>query len=159
MPTGTVSASQGTPSTEDVQDTQDDSDGDTLIVALDKTATWKNGVAAHLGDFSRGTSGEYASPSGEAYLAFSVTLRNGSKTPLDLSTVSLSCPDGAEQVFDSDAGLNGLPDAHLLPGKSQNWKEACVFPKTARNAQIEITPTDTSGDSWYRTAIFTGEVR
>jgi hypothetical protein len=100
-----------------------------------------------------------ASPSGEAYLAFSVTLQNGSKSPLDLSMVSLSRPDGAEQVFDSGAGLGGQPDAHLLPGKSQTWKEACVFPKTARNAQNEITPADTFGDGWYRTAIFTGQVQ
>ncbi|WP_437049029.1 hypothetical protein [Streptomyces sp. enrichment culture] len=155
-PAGTVSASQDTRSTEDAQD---DSDSDTLIVALDKTATWNNGVEAHLSGFGRGTSGEYASPSGEAYLAFSVTLRNGSKSAIDLSLVSLSCPDGAEEVFDTDAGFDGAPDTHLLPGKSQSWKAACVFPETARNAQIEITPADTSGSGWYRTAIFTGQVR
>ncbi|GAA2423653.1 hypothetical protein GCM10010421_07470 [Streptomyces glaucus] len=158
-PTATVSASQDTRSAEKAQDTQDDADSDTFIVALDKTATWNNGVEARLSGFSRGTSGEYASPSGKAYLAFSVTLRNGSKSAIDLSMVSLSCPDGAEEVFDTDAGFDGAPDTHLLPGKSQTWKAACVFPETARNAQIEITPTDTSGSGWYRTAIFTGQVQ
>jgi hypothetical protein len=34
-----------------------------------------------------------------------------------------------------------------------------VFPKTARSAQIEIMPMDTSGSGWYRTAIFTGQVQ
>ncbi|MFH8798974.1 hypothetical protein ACH4F6_05140 [Streptomyces sp. NPDC017936] len=155
----TVSASQDTRSAEDAQDTQDDSDSDTFTVALDKTATWNNGVKAHLSGFSRGTSGEYASPSGKAYLAFSVTVQNDSKSTIDLTMVSLSCPDGAEEVFDTDAGFSGTPDAHLLPGKSQTWKAACVFPKTARSAQIEITPTDTSGSGWYRTAIFTGQVQ
>ncbi|MGW7258693.1 hypothetical protein [Streptomyces sp. NPDC054834] len=152
-PTATVSASQ------DTQSAQDDSNGDTITVALDKTVTWTNGVQAHLSDFSRGTSGEYAFPSGKAYLAFSVTVQNGSKSPLDLSMVSLSCPNGADEISDTDAGLNGTPDTHLLPGKSQTWKEACVFAKTAKSAQIEITPADTSGSGWYRTAVFTGQVQ
>ncbi len=161
-PAATVSASQDTRSAEDAQetqDTQDDSGSDTFVVALDKTATWNNGVKAHLSGFGRGTSGEYASPAGEPYLAFSVTLQNGSKSTIDLALVSLSCPDGAEEVFDTDAGFGGAPDTHLLPGKSQTWKAACVFPKTARSAQIEITPTDSSDSGWYRTAIFTGQVR
>ncbi|MGX4688813.1 hypothetical protein [Streptomyces sp. JNUCC 63] len=158
-PDATVSASQDTQGAEDAQDTQDDSDSDTFTVALDKTATWKNGIKAHLSGFGRGTSGEYASPSGKAYLAFSVTLQNGSKSAIDLSMVSLSCPDGAEEIFDTDAGFKGTPDTHLLPGKSQTWKAACVFSRTARSAQIEITPTDTSGSGWYRTAIFTGQVQ
>ncbi|MFI5569421.1 hypothetical protein ACIA6T_19145 [Streptomyces sp. NPDC051740] len=161
-PAATVSASQDTRSAEDAQETQDaqdDSDGDTFVVALDKTATWNNGVKAHLSGFGRGTSGEYASPAGEPYLAFSVTLRNGSESTIDLALVSLSCPDGAEEIFDTDAGFDGAPDTHLLPGKSQTWKAACVFPKTARSAQIEITPTDSSDSGWYRTAIFTGQVR
>ncbi|WP_432118263.1 hypothetical protein [Streptomyces sp. bgisy032] len=159
QPAATVSASQDTRSTEGAPETQDDSDGDTFTVALDKTASWNNGVKAHLSGFSRGTSGEYASPSGKAYLAFSVTLQNGAKSPIDLSMVSLSCPDGAEEIFDMEAGFDGMPDTHLLPRKSQTWKAACVFPKTAKSAQIEITPTDTSGSGWYRTAIFTGQVQ
>ncbi|MFE4054322.1 hypothetical protein [Streptomyces sp. YIM B13518] len=161
-PAATVSASQDTRSAEEAQetqDTQDDSDSDTIVVALDKTATWNNGVKAHLSGFGRGTSGEYASPSGEPYLAFSVTLQNGSESTIDLVLVSLSCPDGAEEVFDTDAGFGGAPDTHLLPGKSQTWKAACVFPKTAKDAQIEITPTDSSDSGWYRPAIFTGQVR
>ncbi|MFK4149845.1 hypothetical protein [Streptomyces sp. NPDC004065] len=158
-PDAAVTASQDTKNSDDAQDTQDDSDSDTFTVALDKTATWNNGVKAHLSGFRRGTSGEYASPSRKAYLAFSVTLQNGSKSSVDLSMVSLSCPDGAEEVFDTDAGFSGTPDTHLLPGKSQTWKAACVFPRTARDAQIEIMPTDTSGSGWYRTAIFTGQVR
>ncbi|MEV7447610.1 hypothetical protein [Streptomyces nigra] len=156
----TVSASQDDQSAEEAApDSVDDSEGDTFTVDLDKTATWNNGVAAHLGSFGRGTSGEYASPSGKAYLSFSVTVRNGSKSALDLSMISLSCPEGAEQVYDTDAGFDGAPDTHLLPGKSGTWKAACVFPKTAKDAQIEITPADTSDSGWYRTAIFTGQVK
>ncbi len=158
-PAAAVSASQDTQDAEEAQDTQDDSDSDTLVIALDKTAKWNNGIKAHLSGFGRGTSGEYASPSGKAYLAFSVTMQNDSKSTIDLSMVSLSCPDGADEIFDTDAGFNGVPDTHLLQGKSQTWKAACVFPKTAENAQIEITPTDTSGSGWYRTAIFTGQVQ
>jgi hypothetical protein len=158
-PAATVSASRDTQSAEDGQNSQDDSGGDTFTVALDKTATWNNGVKAHLSGFGRGTSGEYASPSGKAYLSFSVTLQNDSKSSIDLSMVSLSCPDGADEIFDTDAGFSGNPDTHVLPGKSGTWKAACVFPKTARSAQIEIMPMDTSGSGWYRTAIFTGQVQ
>ncbi|MBP0459934.1 hypothetical protein [Streptomyces montanisoli] len=158
-PADTVSASQDAQSAEDAQDAQDDSGGDTFTVALDKTAAWTNGVEAHLSGFGRGTSGEYASPSHKAYLSFSVTMRNGSKSSIDLSLVSVSCPGGADEIVDMDAGFKGAPDAHLLPGKSLTWKEACEFPKTAKSAQIEITPTDITGDGWYRTAIFTGQVR
>lgn len=150
---GTVSASK------DTGPTQGDSDSSTLTVALDKTATWKNGVTARLSGFSRGTTGEFASPSHKAYLAFSVTVKNDSTSPLDLSLFEVSCPDGADEVFDEDAGFGGTPDAHVLPGKSQTWKEACVFAKTAKSVQIELTPMDTSDDGWYRTAIFTGTVR
>ncbi|MFJ9356959.1 hypothetical protein [Streptomyces mirabilis] len=158
-PAATVSASRDTQSAEDAQNTQDDSGGDTFTVALDKTATWNNGIKANLSGFGRGTSGEYASPSGKAYLSFSVTLQNGSKSSIDLSMVSLSCPDGADEIFDTDAGFSGNPDTHVLSGKSETWKAACVFPKTARSVQIELTPTDTSGSGWYRTAIFTGQVQ
>ncbi|MFF5473925.1 hypothetical protein [Streptomyces achromogenes] len=70
-PDATVSASQDTQGTGDAQDTQDDSAGDNFTVALDKTATWNNGVEAHLSGFGQGTSGNYASPSAKPYLAFS----------------------------------------------------------------------------------------
>ncbi|RMI89349.1 hypothetical protein BIU87_03670 [Streptomyces sp. ZS0098] len=160
VPAATVSASQDAPSADDAPDTLvDDSESDTMTVALDKTATWRNGVKAHLSGFARGTSGEFAFPSGEDYLAFSVTVQNDSKSTLDLSMLSLSCTDGAEEVFDTDSGFDGTPSTHLLPGKSQTWKVACVFPKSAKDAQIEVTPSDTSASGWYRTAIFTGQVQ
>lgn len=152
-PAATVSASK------DTGPTQDDSDSSTITVALNKSATWKNGVAARLSGFSRGTSGELAYPAHKAYLAFSVTVKNGSASPLDLSVLSVSCPGGGDEIFDEDAGFSGAPDAHVLPGMSQTWKEACVFATEATSVQIELTPMDTSGDGWYRTAIFTGKVQ
>jgi hypothetical protein len=87
------------------------------------------------------------------------TVKNAPISPLDLGLFNLSCPGGADEVFDEDAGFAGTPEAHVLPGKSQTWKEACVFAKTAKNVQIELTPMDTSGDGWYRTGIFTGNIR
>lgn len=81
------------------------------------------------------------------------------RSPLNASLFQLSCPGGADEVFDTDSGFGSTPDAHVLWGKSQSWEEACVFAKTANSVQIESTPMDTSGDVWYRTAIFTGSVR
>jgi hypothetical protein len=34
-----------------------------------------------------------------------------------------------------------------------------VFAKAAKSVQIELTPMETSGDGWYRTAIFAGSVQ
>lgn len=170
--TATVKASQDATPAGAAQDSQDDSssdsagddsgfdsDSDVFTVPLDKEASWKNGVTARLGGFSRGKVSEYAPDAGKAYLAFSITMFNGSKTSLDLSMVDLSCPDGADEVFDEDSGFNGEPDVHLLPGKSETWKTACVFPKSSTSVQLEIEPTDTTGDGLYSTAIFTGEVK
>lgn len=136
-----------------------ESDSDAFTVALDKTASWKNGVKASLSGFGRGTSGEWAFPSGKPYLAFTVTVTNDSKNSLDLTLFDLTCPDGADQVFDSQRGFDGTPDTHVLPGKSQKWKTACVFPESAKNVQIELTPVDLTDSGWYRTAIFTGQVK
>jgi hypothetical protein len=51
---GSVSTSK------DAGPTQDDSDSSTLTVALDKTATWKNGVTARLSGFSQASTAHRA---------------------------------------------------------------------------------------------------
>lgn len=132
-------------------------DSSTMTVALTGTAKWRNGVAMKLSGFKRGTSGDYATPDHTPYLRFTVTLTNGDKTPLDASALTLSCPNGGEEIFDTDKGLNGAPSGHILSGKSLSWQIACAFQAADTYAQIEATPFD-SGAGWYRTAIFTGKV-
>jgi predicted small lipoprotein YifL len=133
-------------------------DDSTILAALTGTVKWNNGVSMKLGGFQRGTSSAYASPSSTPYLGFTVTLANGSKSLLDTSMVSLTCPNGGSEVFDTDSGLGGAPGGHLLPGKTQTWKTACEFKVSAKDVQIEVTP-GTMDQSWYRTGIFTGTVK
>lgn len=154
-PTPTVKASQG--ATKAGGTIMSDS-ATTMTVGLDQKAVWNNGVTMRLSKFSRGTSSAYAAPSGKAYLSFTVTYTNGSKTPLDASMVTLSCPNGGEEIFDGDSGFNGAPSGHVLPGRSLSWVTACTFKASDTRAQIEATPFDTSASGWYRTAIFTGKI-
>ncbi|MEV5264760.1 hypothetical protein [Streptomyces werraensis] len=155
-PKATVTATEET--VEDPQEDVVEEDDETLIVALDKPAEWRNKVTAALSKFSRGTSGEYAFPESTAYLKFTITMTNGHTKPIDLSMTTISCPAGGEEIFDSENGLNGNPDNYLLPGEKADWVVACAFPKTETDVQIEVTPYD-SGLTGYRTAIFKGEVK
>lgn len=156
-PASTVKASKQT-ATSKADDQGQEDDDTTLTVALDATATWRNGVTAKLSAFTRGKSGEYAAPENKDILGFTITVKNGTKKPLDLSLFDLSCTNGDDEVFDSDAGFTGAPDNHVLPGKSGSWKTACVFAATEHKVQLELTPYDESGGT-YRTAIFNGTAK
>ncbi|MFE2538988.1 hypothetical protein [Actinacidiphila glaucinigra] len=157
-PDATVSASKE-PSADKSVDAGDQEDDTTITVALDGTATWRNGVKAKLSGFSRGVSGPYAAQENTAYLRFKVTVVNGSKKPVDLSMITLSCPGGGEEIFDSENGLSGVPSNHVLAGESGSWTTACSFAKSEKRVQIEVTPFDEDGSSWYRTAIFRGTAK
>ncbi|WP_406362372.1 hypothetical protein [Streptomyces sp. NBC_01579] len=162
QPNGTVSASKEAGTDDkggDDSGSDETSDDTTLTVALDGTAKWRNGVKATLSGFSRGFSSDTAMPEHTAYLGFTVTIVNGWNKPIDLSMTQLSCPNGGDEIFDSEKGLNGLPDSHVLPGKSGTWKTACAFKKSDNKVQIEIEPYDADSLAGYRTAIFTGEVK
>lgn len=158
-PKATVDAPSEEKAGDSEEETVDEGD-DTLIVALDKPAKWRNGVTAALSKFSRGNSGDTAYPENTPYLKFTVTVTNGHKTPLDLSMITISCPEDGEEIFDSANGLDGTPSKHVLPGEKGTWTMACAFDAKQTDVQIEMTPFDSSDDdAWYRTAIFKGEVK
>ncbi|MET7631822.1 hypothetical protein [Streptomyces sp. NPDC005499] len=160
QPNGTVSASKEADDDKGGDSGSDEtSDDTTMTVALNGTAKWRNRVKAHLSGFTRGFSSDTAMPEHTAYLGFTVTIDNGWNKPVDLSMTELSCPNGGDEIFDSEKGLNGMPDSHVLPGKSGTWKAACAFKKSDKKVQIEVTPYDADSLAGYRTAIFTGEVK
>lgn len=130
----------------------------TMTVRLTEKAVWRNNVSMQLSNFRRGTSSSSAAPVNTAYLRFTITLTNKSDAVIDTGATDVTCPIGEGEVFDAEKGLNGSADGHLLPGKTTTWETACVFPKSATNAQIEATPYD-DGPQGYRTAIFIGKVR
>jgi len=55
---------------------------------------------------------------------FTVTIKNGGKTPLDFSTVSLEADSGANVCFDilGDQDINGAPTEALKPGAEASYK-------------------------------------
>lgn len=127
--------------------------------ALTDTVTYENKVQVSLGKFTRGTSGEYASPSKKPYIKFTVTVINGSAKTMDLNALNVTCSYGddsteGEQIFDSEHGLDGTPTTHLRPGRTVKVVLACAQPKKETYTQIEVSP-DWESDA----AIFAGDVK
>ena len=56
--------------------------------------------------------------------SFDVTIKNGGKTPLDFTTVSLIAASGANVCFDvlGDLNINGAPTEPLAPGATATYK-------------------------------------
>ncbi|MER5481549.1 hypothetical protein ABT026_31945 [Streptomyces sp. NPDC002734] len=132
-PKATVSA----PQEEETGTEESVEDDETIIVALDKPAEWRNGVSAKLSKFTRGKSGQWASPSNTQYLKFNVTVTNDSKKPLDLGMMVLVCPAGGDEIFDGENGLDGAPSSHVLPGEKGTWTAACAFgPKDNKSSHL-----------------------
>jgi hypothetical protein len=54
---------------------------------------------------------------------FNVTIKNGGKTPLDFTTVSLIADSGANVCFDvlGDLNINGAPTEALAPGATASY--------------------------------------
>lgn len=127
--------------------------------ALTDTVTYENKVKVSLSKFTRGTSGEYASPGSTAYIKFTVTVVNNSAKTMDLNALNVTCSYGddskeGEQIFDSEHGLGGVPSTHLLTGRTAKVVIACAQPKKESYTQIEVTP-DWESDA----AIFAGDVK
>lgn len=129
---------------------------DSFTVGLHKTAAWTDGVEARLSNLARGVSSDVAAPANTQMLRFTVTVTNGSTSPLDLSLMDVECPTGDGMIFDE--GLDSAPNRHALPGKSVAWASACTFGSAEHDFQLEITPGTDNPDVGYRTAIFTGQV-
>ena len=78
------------------------------------------------------TPGKFASGQikGQKYLDFKISVTNGGKSPLDLSTLIVTgvTPAGnCADIFDGDNNVNGAPQDPLAVGKSieVNWALSC----------------------------------
>ncbi|MFJ4847553.1 hypothetical protein [Streptomyces sp. NPDC088733] len=133
--------------------------GNDKTLGLTQTSTYENKVAVQLVGFQRATSSEYASPGSTPYLRFTVKVTNGSREPLDLNLLNITCAyghdlTGGEAIFDSDHGLNGPPNVHLRPGRSASILTGCSLPKAEKYVQIEVAPSFES-----ETTVFGGDVK
>lgn len=91
------------------------------------TATWPDGVSITVSKPMPFKPSEYAAVGTKApkYVAVEVTLKNGSKAPVESSMASLRATSGdqeAESVFDSAKGIE-MSSSRVLPGKSLKWRQ------------------------------------
>ena len=91
------------------------------------TATWPDGVSITVSKPMPFKPSEYAAVGTKApkYVAVEVTLKNGSKAPVEAMSASLRGTSGdaeAEPVFDGERST--LPSSRVMPGKSLKWRQA-----------------------------------
>lgn len=88
------------------------------------------GIRVTVGEVREFTPGEYAAEMGDgasAYVAFTITVENTGSEDFDPSMLHETLQSGsseAEQVFDTENGIDGAPDTVLLPGRSAEYDVA-----------------------------------
>lgn len=109
----------------------------TLTKKFGSTFTWDDGVELTVGKPAPFTPSMTAFPS-EPGVVMDVTMKNGSKAPLNPFMVSMQATSGdqqAEQIFDSENNIGG-PSASILPGRTLKYKIA--FTKPAGNLTLQV---------------------
>lgn len=78
-----------------------------------------------------------------------ITVENGSDNPVDPNLLHATASSGGKesnQIFDSEAGLNGVPTTTVLPGKSVTWVEGYAF-ADPDDVTFQISSFDAGRDS------------
>lgn len=119
-----------------------------------ETFTYENGVSISVGAPTPFKPSEYAAVEGEAaaYLAFPITIVNGSTTNLDVAMwhgTLQSANTEAEKVYDSES-LGDEPSTTLLPGREATFKVGYGV-QNPNDLVFEVTP----GIVEYEDAFFT----
>lgn len=90
--------------------------------------TWEDGVSLKVSKPANYKPTESAAAAkAKAYLKFTVTVVNKSSKPLDLALTYITVQSSnkeAEQVFDSEGGIEGTPSTKLLKGRESEWEIA-----------------------------------
>lgn len=99
---------------------------------FDSPLTLPDGTSFTLSSPTSFTPGKFASGQikGQKYLDFKISVTNGGKSPLDLSTLIVTgvTPAGnCADIFDGDNNVNGAPQEPLAVGKNieVNWALSC----------------------------------
>jgi hypothetical protein len=94
-------------------------------LAFGKSYTWEDGITLTVSKPSAFKPSEYTKIEGaKAHMKFTVTVVNKSSGPLDLGLTYITMQSNnkeAEQVFDSENGLEGSPSTKLLKGRESEW--------------------------------------
>ena len=129
------------------------------VMSLTDGVVYEDGVEVDLSDYKRGTSSSWASPESTPYVAFTVKIVNRSDAVVDVGTGYVMCYYGdesqeAEQIFDSERGLEGMPSMKLRPGRTAKATVGCELPKGEEYLQVEMAPSMES-----EVAVFAGNVK
>jgi hypothetical protein len=112
------------PADEPTASTDDQSSGDQQL-SFGDSYTWDDGVSLMVSKPKKFKPSEYNEVKGaKAYLKYTVTVVNKSNAPLDLSLTYITVQSSnkeAEQVFDTDNGLEGSPSTKLLKGRESEY--------------------------------------
>ena len=112
------------------------------ILKLGSSFTYSDGLQLTLSKPTQFTPSEWAAPSSDPGLIFTVTMMNGTGAKFDPTLSSITAQIGneeAEQIFDSENGLDGGPSTSILPGREVTYKAAFVGTDT-KNLVVEIAP-------------------
>ncbi|BAK36877.1 hypothetical protein MLP_38630 [Microlunatus phosphovorus NM-1] len=94
-------------------------------LSFGKSYTWDDGLTITIGKPSKFKPSDYAEVDGaKAYRRFTITVVNKTSGPIDLAVTYITMQSNnkeAEQVFDSEKGLEGSPSTKLLKGRESEW--------------------------------------
>lgn len=130
-------------------------DGQSNVATFGETYTWEDGISISVSAPESFTPSEYAVfDEAAAYLAFTITVVNGSDEAFSPSLVFPSLQSGnleAESVFDSENNLGGFaPSTDILPGREATWKVGFSV-SDPTDLVMEISPGAFGYDSAYFT--------
>lgn len=114
------------------------------ILTLGESFTYSDGLQVTISKPEAFTSSEWSFPESSPGLRFTVTIVNGTGTKYDPSLELVNAQIGnteAEQIFDTENGLDGSPSTSVLPGREVTYKVG--FAGTdAENLVVEYQPGD-----------------
>lgn len=122
-----------------------------LLYSLNDKAKWGD-VTITLDKFKRGRTTDVGVPEDTDFVRFTVALTNKGDKPVNLQDVTITCI--TQEVYDGTNNLNGIPNVHVLHGKTLTWDIACAQDKDEKDFQVEASAD--RGDE--RVAVFTGRV-
>lgn len=120
-------------------------------IAFGETFAYDDGLEVTVGELGAFEPSEWAWGEGEEYVVVTVTITNGTGEVFDpsgFSTTASSAGREAEEVWDTDSGIEGAPQTSLQPGKSVSF-EVAYGVDDAADVTLDVSP------DWFEHDTFT----
>lgn len=151
-PSGT-NADASTPASADASPTAETSQDANL--KFGQAFTWEDGLTVKVSKPKPFKPSEYAATTGKGQaIKFTFTVVNQTKKPYDPSLFYATLQSGnteAEEIFDSENGLEGSPNTKVLAGREAKF-DAGYNVKNPKDLVLELSP---DAGMEYESAIFT----